>query len=61
MPTFDTLLAFTVAATVLVVISVPGALSVVGSSIAHGRRVGVLSVIGADAGERRAHPFAEET
>ncbi|MFT4306176.1 MAG: LysE family translocator [Microbacterium sp.] len=50
MPSAETFLAFLAAATVLAVIPGPSVLFIVGRSVAHGRRVGLLSVIGADLG-----------
>ncbi len=46
MPTGNSLLAFALASLVLIVIPGPSVLFVVGRSLAHGRRVGVLSVVG---------------
>ncbi|MFT4051447.1 MAG: LysE family translocator [Microbacterium sp.] len=50
MPSAQTLLAFLGVAAVLAVIPGPSVLFIVGRSVAHGRRVGLLSVIGADLG-----------
>lgn len=50
MPSVETFLAFLGAAIVLAVIPGPSVLFIVGRSIAHGRRIGLVSVIGADLG-----------
>ena len=50
MPSLATLLAFLATSAVLVAIPGPSVLFIVGRSIAHGRRVGILSVLGTDLG-----------
>lgn len=50
MPSLATLLAFVATCAVLVAIPGPSVLFIVGRSIAHGRRVGVLTVAGTDLG-----------
>ena len=50
MPSPTTLLAFVAAAAVLVAIPGPSVLFIVGRSIARGRRIGILTVLGADLG-----------
>ncbi|RJL35409.1 LysE family translocator [Bailinhaonella thermotolerans] len=46
----DNLLAFTAAATVLILIPGPSVLFVIGRALAHGRRVALLSVVGNEVG-----------
>ncbi|MCD9154110.1 LysE family translocator [Aeromicrobium duanguangcaii] len=46
MPTLETLFAFALTSLVLIVVPGPSVLFVVGRSLAHGRRAGILSVLG---------------